>query len=60
MNEKEIKKITYKNKELDNNGDVISEQKVNLVAYIKECNIKITEEYDVKKAFELIEKRYNL
>ena len=27
---KEIKKITYKNKELDENGDVISEQKVNL------------------------------
>ena len=27
---KEIKKITYKNKELDNNGDVVSEQKVNL------------------------------
>lgn len=129
---KEIKKITYKNKEIDNNGDVVSEQKVNLncddlkkaeslfnclgfynlievkyhvivyekngnefafqivenlgtlieyenvndfegksiieinkaknemLAYIKECNINITDEYDVKKAFELIEKKYNL
>ena len=26
---KEIKKITYKNKELDDNGNVVSEQKVN-------------------------------
>lgn len=129
---KEIKKITYKNKELDDNGDVISEQKVNmncedlikaenlfnclgfynlievkyhvivyekkgkefafqivenlgtLIEYenvndfagksildinnakhemlkdIKECDINITDEYDVKKAFELIKKKYNL
>lgn len=129
---KEIKKITYKNKELDNKGDVISEQKVNLdcddltkaeilfnclgfyklievkyhvIVYekngkelafqivenlgtlieyenvddfteksiseisdaknemmkdIKECGIIITDEYDVKKAFELIEKKYSL
>ncbi len=129
---KEKKRITYKNKELDNNGDVISEQKVNLdcddlikaenlfkclgfynlievkyhvIVYekddkefafqivenlgtlieyenvndfegksiieinevknkmlenIKECNINITGECDVKKAFELIEKKYNL
>ena len=129
---KEIKKITYKNKELDNYGNVISEQKVNLncddlekaenlfncvgfynlievkyhvivyeknnnelafqivenlgtlieyenvndfegksiteinnakkemLEYIKECNINITEEFDVKKAVELIEKKYNL
>ena len=27
---------------------------------IKECNINITNERDVKKAFELIEKKYNL
>lgn len=132
LNGKEIKKITYKNKELDNNGDVISEQKVNLncddlikaenlfnclgfynlievkyhvivyekngnefafqivenlgilieyenvndfegksvieinkaknemLEYIKACNINITDEYDVKKAFELIDKKYNL
>ena len=132
LNGKEIKKITYKNKELDNNGEVISEQKVNLncddlikaenlfnclgfynlievkyhvivyekngnefafqivenlgnlieyenvndfegksvieinkaknkmLEYIKACNINITDEYDVKKAFELIEKKYNL
>lgn len=132
LNGKEIKKITYKNKELDNNGDVISEQKVNLncddlikaenlfnclgfynlievkyhvivyekngnefafqivenlgilieyenvndfegksvieinkaknemLEYVKACNINITDEYDVKKAFELIEKKYNL
>lgn len=33
MDGKVIRKITYKNKELDNNGDVISEQKVNL-----DCN----------------------
>lgn len=129
---KEIKKITYKNKELDTNGDVISEQKVNLncedlkkaeslfkclgfydlievkyhvivyekngdefafqivedlgtlieyenvndfegkstieinkaknemISYIKGYNINITEEHDVKKAFELIDKKYNL
>lgn len=129
---KVIRKITYKNKELDNNGDVISEQKVNLdcndlikaeslfgflgfyklievkyhvIVYekngrefafqivkdlgtlieyentnnfdgksdleientkkemlkdIKECNINITDEYDVKKAFELIKKKYNI
>lgn len=129
---KVIRKITYKNKELDNNGDVISEQKVNLdcndlikaeslfgflgfyklievkyhvIVYekngrefafqivedlgtlieyentnnfdgksdleikntkkdmlkdIKECNISITDEYDVKKAFELIKKKYNI
>lgn len=30
LGNKKIKKITYKNKELDNNGDVISEQKINL------------------------------
>lgn len=129
---KVIRKITYKNKELDNNGDVISEQKVNLdcndliraeslfgflgfyklievkyhvIVYekngrefafqivedlgtlieyentnnfdgksdleikntkkemlkdIKDCNIIITDEYDVKKAFELIKKKYNI
>lgn len=129
---KEIKKITYKNKELDDKGDVISEQKVNLdcddltraeslfnclgfynlievqyhvIVYekngkefafqivenlgtlieyenendfagksiieingaknemlkdIKECDINITDEYDVKKAFELLEKKYGL
>ena len=129
---KEIKKITYKNKQLDYNGDVILEQKVNLdcddlvkaeslfnclgfynlievkyhvIVYEKkgkefafqivenlgnlieyenvndfegksaleisdakkemlndiiECDIRITDEFDVKKAFELIEKKYNL
>ncbi len=132
LNGEEIKKITYKNKELDNNVDVISEQKVNLdcndltkaerlfnflgfyklievkyhvivyekegkefafqmvenlgtlieyenvndfagksiseinsakrdmVRDIKEYNIVITDEYDVKKAFELIKKKYSL
>lgn len=30
VNNTEIKKITYKNKEIDSNGNVISEQKVNL------------------------------
>lgn len=129
---KEIKKITYKNKQLDYNGDIILEQKVNLdcddlvkakslfnclgfynlievkyhvIVYEKkgkefafqivenlgnlieyenvndfegksaleisdakkemlndiiECDIRITDEFDVKKAFELIEKKYNL
>lgn len=127
---KEIKKITYKNKELDDNGNVVSEQKVNLdcedletaealfkclgfwnlievkyhvIVYekngiefafqivenlgtlieyenindfagksiqeinyaklemledIRKCDISITDEYDVKKAFELIAKKY--
>ena len=27
---------------------------------IIECDIRITDEFDVKKAFELIEKKYNL
>lgn len=129
---KEIKKITYKNKDFDDKGDVISEQKVNLdcddltrakslfsclgfydlievkyhvIVYekngkefafqivenlgtlieyenvndfagksiieindaknkmlkdIKECDISTTDEYDVKKAFELIKKKYGL
>ena len=129
---KEIKKITYKNKELDENGNVLSEQKINLdctdlakaerlflclefynlvevkyhvVVYekdgkefafqivdnlgtlieyenindfegksaqeihttkkqmledIKEYGLNITDEYDVKKAYELIERKYNL
>ncbi len=39
----EIKKITYKNKEFDDNGDVISEQKINL-----DCS-------DLEKAKELFE-----
>ena len=30
LENKEIKKITYKNKEIDKNGDIISEQKINL------------------------------
>ena len=129
---KEIKKITYKNKELDDNGNVVSEQKVNLdcadlekaealfkclgfwtlievkyhvIVYekdgiefafqivenlgtlieyenvndfagksiqeihdaklemledIRKCDISITNEYDVKKAFELIAKKYEI
>lgn len=131
-NGKRIKKITYKDKKLDNNGDVISEHKINLdcndlikaeklfeclgfyrlievkyhvIVYrkeekefafqivnnlgtlieyesindfdqksiseinnakyemlkdIKECNIAITDEYDVKKALELISKKYGI
>ena len=43
LNNKEIKKITYKNKEIDEKGDVISEQKINL-----DCN-------DLEKAKELFE-----
>ena len=129
---KKIKKITYKNKELDDNGNVVSEQKVNLdcadlekaealfkclgfwnlievkyhvIVYekdgvefafqivenlgtlieyenindfdgksiqeihdaklemledIRKCDISITNEYDVKKAFELIAKKYEI
>ena len=132
LDEFEIKKITYKNKELDNNGDVISEKKVSvdcsdldkaeklfnclgfyklievkyhvivyekegkelafqivdnlgtLIEYenindfegkslyeinnakkdmlkeIQDCDISITDEFDVKKAFELIKKKYDL
>ena len=43
LDNKEIKKITYKNKEVDKKGDVISEQKINL-----DCN-------DLEKAKELFE-----
>lgn len=43
LDNKEIKKITYKNKEIDEKGDVISEQKINL-----DCN-------DLEKAKELFE-----
>jgi len=56
IDEKEVKKITYKNKEYDN-GQVISEQKVNI-----DCN---NLEYD-KKSFEylnfeeLIEVKYHV
>lgn len=132
LDEFEIKKITYKNKELDNNGDIISEKKVSvdcsdldkaeklfnclgfyklievkyhvivyekegkelafqivdnlgtLIEYenindfegkslyeinnakkdmlkeIQDCDISITDEFDVKKAFELIKKKYDL
>ena len=43
LRNKEIKKITYKNKEIDKKGDVISEQKIDL-----ECN-------DLEKAKDLFE-----
>ena len=43
LENKEIKKITYKNKEIDKNGDVISEQKINL-----DCS-------DLEKAKDLFE-----
>ena len=43
LDNKEIKKITYKNKEFDEKGDVISEPKINL-----DCN-------DLEKAKELFE-----
>lgn len=43
LDNKEIKKITYKNKEFDEKADVISEQKINL-----DCN-------DLEKAKELFE-----
>lgn len=43
LENREIKKITYKNKEFDDNGDVISEQKINL-----DCD-------DLEKAKELFE-----
>lgn len=38
----------------------INKAKNKMLEYIKACNINITDEYDVKKAFELIEKKYNL
>lgn len=43
LENREIKKITYKNKEIDKNGDVISEQKINL-----DCS-------DLEKAKDLFE-----
>ncbi len=43
LENKEIKKITYKNKETDKDGDIISEQKINL-----DCN-------DLEKAKDLFE-----
>lgn len=43
LENKEIKKITYKNKEIDKKGDVISEEKINLY-----CN-------DLEKAKDLFE-----
>lgn len=43
LKKKEIKKITYKNKEFDENGDVISEKKINL-----DCS-------DLEKAKDLFE-----
>ena len=43
LENREIKKITYKNKEIDKNGDIISEQKINL-----DCS-------DLEKARDLFE-----
>lgn len=43
LENKEIKKITYKNKEIDKNGDIISEKKINL-----DCS-------DLEKAKDLFE-----
>ena len=43
LENKEIKKITYKNKEIDKDGDIISEQKINL-----DCS-------DLEKAKDLFE-----
>lgn len=43
LENKEIKKITYKSKEIDKNGDIISEQKINL-----DCS-------DLEKAKDLFE-----
>ena len=43
LENKEIKKITYKNKDIDKNGDIISEQKINL-----DCS-------DLEKAKDLFE-----
>ena len=43
LEDKEIKKITYKNKEIDKNGDIISEQKIDL-----DCS-------DLEKAKDLFE-----
>ena len=38
----------------------INKAKNEMISYIKGYNINITEEHDVKKAFELIDKKYNL
>ena len=57
LNGKEIKKITYKNKELDNNGDVISEQKVNL-----NCDELIKDEnlFNFLGFYNIIEVKYHV
>ncbi len=53
----EIKKITYKNKEFDDNGDVISEQKINLDCSNLE---KAKELFEYLEFEELIRVRYKV
>lgn len=54
---KEIKKITYKNKEIDENGNVISEEKTNL-----DCNDleKVKDLFEHLEFEELIKVRYKI
>ena len=54
---KEIKKITYKNKEIDENGDIISEEKINLDCDDLEKAKKIFEHLEFE---ELIKVKYKL
>lgn len=51
--DEEIKKITYKNKEFDDNGDVISEQKINVDIKDIEKSQKLFEALNFKKLVEV-------
>ena len=51
--DEEIKKITYKNKEFDDNGDVISEQKINVDINDIEKSQKLFEALNFKKLVEV-------
>ena len=57
LENKEIKKITYKNKETDKDGDIISEQKINL-----DCNYleKAKDLFEHLEFEELIRVRYKV
>ncbi|MBR3116785.1 MAG: hypothetical protein IKF36_02795 [Bacilli bacterium] len=54
--------IEYENKEDFNfkNDDEIIEEKIKMYNYIKSLGIDIGDDYDIKKAYELIIKKYNL
>jgi len=57
LDSKVIKKITYKNKELDSNGDVVSEEKVNLNCDDLESAEKL---FKCLKFYKLVEVKYHV